>query len=50
MNSLDEHDEEDTQFFDAHDDASHDVEESGDPMYYNDDWSMTYDEPTILSR
>ena len=46
MNSLDEYDEEDTQFFDAHDDASHDVEgyeESGDPMYYNDDWSMTYD-------
>ena len=36
----------DTKFFDAHDDASHDVEgceESGDPMYYNDDWSMTYD-------
>ena len=46
MNSLDEYDEADTQFFDAHDDASHDVEgyeESGDPMYYNDDWSMTYD-------
>ena len=46
MNSLDEYDEEDTQFFDAHDDASHDVEgyeESGDPTYYNDDWSMTYD-------
>ena len=46
MNSLDEYDEEDAQFFDAHDDASHDVEgyeESGDPMYYNDDWSMTYD-------
>ena len=42
----DEYDEEDIQFFDAHDDASHDVEgyeESGDPMYYNDDWSMTYD-------
>ena len=46
MNSLEEYDEEDTQFFDAHDDASHDVEgyeESGDPTYYNDDWSMTYD-------
>ena len=44
MNSLDEYDEEDKQFFD--DDASHDVEgheESDDPTYYNDDWSMTYD-------
>ena len=47
MNILEEYDEEDTQFFDAHDDASHDVEgyeESGDPTFYNDDWSMTYDE------
>ena len=46
MNCLDEYDEEDTQFFDAHDDATHDVEgyeESGDPMYHNDDWSMTCD-------
>ena len=46
MNSLDEYDEEDKQFFDTHDDASHDVEgyeESRDPTYYNDDWSMTYD-------
>ena len=46
MNSLDECDEEDTQFFATHDDVNHDVEsyeESGDPMYYNDDWSMTYD-------
>ena len=40
MNSLEEYDEEDTQFFDVHDDASHDAEgyeESGDPTYYNDD-------------
>ena len=47
MNSLGEYDEDDTQFFDAHDDASYDAEgyeESGDPTYYNDDWSMTYDE------
>ena len=46
MNSLEEYDEEATQFFDAHDYASHDAEgyeESGDPTYYNDDWSMTYD-------
>ena len=46
MNSSDENDEEDTQFFDAHDDASHDVEgyeESRDPTCYNDDWSMIYD-------
>ena len=45
MNSLGEYDEEDTQFFDAYDDASHDAEGhegSGDPTY-NDDWSMTYD-------
>ena len=42
MNSLEEYDEEDTQFFDIHDDASHDVEgyeESGDPSYYTDEWS-----------
>ena len=46
MNSLEECDEEDTQFFDAYDDASHDVEgyeESGDPTHCNDDWSMTCD-------
>ena len=49
MNILEEYDEEDTQFFDIHDDASHDAEgyeESGDPSYYNDEWSnwsMTYD-------
>ena len=46
MNSLGEFDEDDIQFFDAHDDASCDAEgyeESGDPTYYNDDWSMTYD-------
>ena len=42
INSLEEYDEEDTQFFDIHDDASHDVEgyeESGDPSYCNDEWS-----------
>ena len=46
MKSLEEYDEEDTQFFDAQDDASYDAggyEESGDPTYYNDDWSMTFD-------
>ena len=46
MNNSGEYDEEDTQFFDAYDDTSHDAEgyeESGDPTYYNDDWSMTYD-------
>ena len=44
MNSLGEYDEDDTQFFDAHDDASYDAEgyyeESGEPTYYNDNWSM----------
>ena len=42
MNSLEEYDEDDTQFFDNHDGASHDVEgyeESGDPSYYSDEWS-----------
>ena len=42
MNSLEEYDEEDTQFFDTHDDVSHDVEgfeESGGPSYYSDEWS-----------
>ena len=45
MNSSDEHDEEDTQFFDAHDDTSHDVEgnKEWNLMCYNDDWSMTHD-------
>ena len=46
MNSLEEYDEEDTQFFDAHEDASCDAdgyEESGDLTYYNDDWSMNFD-------
>ena len=36
MNSVEDYDEEDTQFFDAPEDASHDAEgyeESGDPMY-----------------
>ena len=48
MNNLEENDEENTQFFDAYDDASHDAEgyeESGDPTYYNEDWSSTYDGP-----